>query len=108
MRGFERGTLRVRTLTEEVGAFRYYDGVHAKMGGRWSTPEWIASPADRISNLALPNNAAVQAASVRLVPGATVFEGVVAPQLKYGSQLTGGAFQYYQAAGPRAIITPIP
>ncbi len=24
IRGFDRGTLRVRTLTEEVGAFQYY------------------------------------------------------------------------------------
>jgi hypothetical protein len=78
------------------------------MNGRWSTPQWFETPAERISNLALPNNQATRAASVTLQPGTTVFQGIVAPQLNFGQNLTGGAAQTYNAVGPRAIIKELP
>jgi hypothetical protein len=104
IRGFEPETLKITRLNEEVLDYRYYDKVNAQMGGRWSTPEWIDSPAERISRLALPNNLATEAATVKLRPGTTVFEGVTAPQSQYGSDKVGGAYQRYNALGPRALI----
>ena len=90
----------------ERSGFRYYDGVNAELGGRWSTSEWIGNPSDRISLLALPNNAATNVVNVTLLPGSKIFSGTVAPQLQFGSNLSGGGPQWYQASGPRAIITP--
>ena len=107
IKGFDLPTFRVKTVSSELGGFRYYDGVNAQMGGRWSTPQWLARPSERISVLALPNNAATSAASVRLLPGSTIFEGAVAPQLRFGPNLTGGGWQWYQASGPLAVITPV-
>jgi hypothetical protein len=99
-------TFRVRTLTSPLAEFRYFDGLPggAGLNGRWSTSSWIDAPAERISSLALPNNQATRAANVTLQSGTTVFEGVVAPQLKFGQNLTGGAPQKYNASGPRAVI----
>ena len=106
IKAFDLESFRVNTLSSPVTEFRYFDGLEggAGLSGRWSTPQWLDAPADRISNLALPNNQATRAAAVTLQPGATVFHGIVAPQLKYGSNLTGGAPQTFNAAGPRAVI----
>ncbi|MBZ2190595.1 hypothetical protein K8B33_15925 [Alcanivorax sp. JB21] len=108
IRAFDLETFRVNTLAQELTEFRYFDGVNAQLGGRWSTSEWLSTPQSRIERLALPNNNATQAATVRLQPGTTVFQGRVAPQTQYGSHLTGGADQTYNVLGPRAIIEELP
>lgn len=85
IKAFELETFRVRTPDTELTEFRYFDGLDdgAGLNGRWSTPNWIDSPEDRISILVLPNNQATRAATVKLQPGTTVFQGTVAPQLKF-------------------------
>lgn len=110
IKSFDLMSFRVNTLSSPVTEFRYYDGLPSGAGvsGRWSTPAWYAAPADRISNLALPNNQATYAATVQLQPGTTVFQGLAAPQLKFGPSLTGSGLQTYNAAGPRAIIKELP
>jgi hypothetical protein len=112
IKSFELETFRVRTIDSDLSEFRYFDGLPgpdgAAMGGRWSTPQWIESPAERISILALPSNQATRAASVTYQSGTTLFQGAVAPQLKFGPSLTGGGLQTYNAVGPRAITRELP
>lgn len=109
IKSFELETFRVKTLDAELTEFRYFDGLDdgAGLNGRWSTSNWIDNPGDRISILALPNNQATRAATVKLQPGTTVFQGTVAPQLKFGPNLTGGGSQSFNVLGPRAIIEEI-
>ncbi|MBA4079234.1 MAG: hypothetical protein C0508_29670 [Cyanobacteria bacterium PR.023] len=112
IKNFELETFRAKTIDSELTEFRYFDGLPgpsgAAMGGRWSTPQWIESPADRISLLALPSNQATRAASVTYQPGTTLFQGVVAPQLRYGPNLNGGGLQTFNAVGSRAVIRELP
>lgn len=110
IRAFELETFRVERLTAPTSEFRYFDGLDggAGLAGRWSTSEWLSSPADRISRLALPGNQATRAAEVILQPGTTVFRGTVAPQPRFGPHLVGGSPQSYNAAGPYAVFREIP
>ena len=109
IKAFELESFRVKTLNTELTEFRYFDGLKdgAGLSGRWSTSNWIKYPKDRISILALPNNQATRAASVKLQSGTTVFQGTVAPQLNFGSNLTGGGSQSFNVLGPRAVIEEI-
>lgn len=106
IKAFDLESFRVSTITREVTEFRYFDNLPdgAGLSGRWSTPQWLETPAERIGVLALPNNQATRAATVTLQPGSTIFTGTVAPQLRYGPNLTGGGLQTYNAVGPRAVI----
>ena len=106
IKAFDLESFRVNTITSPTTEFRYFDGLEggAGLNGRWSTSQWLETNTERISNLALPNNQATRAATVTLQPGTTVFQGTVAPQLRFGPNLTGGAAQTYNAMGPRAII----
>ena len=99
----------MKTLDTELTEFRYFDGLDdgAGLNGRWSTSNWLETPSGRISNLALPNNQATRAATVKLQSGTTIFQGTVSPQLKYGSNLTGGGAQSFNVLGPRAVIEEI-
>ncbi|ROH83778.1 hypothetical protein ED236_12250 [Pseudomethylobacillus aquaticus] len=108
IKAFDLETFRVNTLTSPTIEFRFFDGVNAGLNGRWSTPQWLSTPTERVTTLALPNNQATRAATVTLQPGSTVFQGTVAPQLRYGPNLTGGGMQTYNAAGPRAVIKEVP
>ncbi|MCU7850480.1 MAG: hypothetical protein KZQ89_21385 [Candidatus Thiodiazotropha sp. (ex Lucinoma kastoroae)] len=110
VKAFDLESFRVNTISSPVTEFRYFDGLESGTGlnGRWSTSQWFGTPAERISNLALPNNQATRAATVTLQSGTTIFQGKVAPQLKYGPNLTGGAPQTYNAIGPRAVIEELP
>jgi len=110
IKAFDPQSFRVNTLTSPANEFRYFDGLPdgAGLNGRWSTSQWFETPADRISNLALPNNQATQAATVTLQPGTTVFQGTVSSQFGFGSNLTGGGLQTYNAMGPWALIKAIP
>ena len=75
---FEPGGFRVTNTVANIDNFRYFDNVNAFAGGRWSTPTWYTTPAERISNLSLVNNEAMSAATYQIQPGSTVFEGLVA------------------------------
>lgn len=113
IKNFDLESFRVNTLSSPVTEFRYFDGLPiseggASMSGRWSTTQWFETPAERITNLALPTNQATRAASVTLQPGTTVFQGTVAPQLNIGQHLTGGATQTYNVLGPRSIFMELP
>jgi hypothetical protein len=108
IKAFDLQTLKVQKLNSTLTEYRYYDGVGAQMGGRWSTPQWLVTPEERISQLALPNNQATKAAIVELQPGTVVFQGRVAPQLNFGSNLLGGGAQSFNVSGPRAVIREYP
>lgn len=110
IKAFDLESFRVNTLSSPLTEFRYFDGLEggAGLNGRWSTQQWLETPEERISILALPNNQATRAASVTLQPGTTVFQGGVAPQLRYGLNLTGGGAQTYNAIGPWAVIKELP
>ena len=110
IKAFELESFRVNTTTSPINEFRYFDGLPggANINGRWSTYQWFETPAERITNLALPNNQATRAATVTIQPGTTVFRGIVAPQYKFSPDLIGGGFQSYNAIGPRAVIKEIP
>ena len=73
---FEPGGFRVTNTVANIDNFRYFDNVNAFAGGRWSTPTWYTTPAERISNLSLVNNEAMSAATYQIQPGSTVFEGL--------------------------------
>jgi hypothetical protein len=109
IKAFDLESFRVERLREPVFQLRYFDGLPggAQRSGRWSSSEWIDSPADRISRLALPNNQATRAAGATFMPGTTVFHGLTAPQLQYGPNLTGGASQMYRATGQTPLFREI-
>lgn len=108
IKAFELQSFRVEALSARSTEFRYFDGVNAGLSGRWSTSQWIAGPADRIGRLALPENLATRAATVKFETGAVVFKGGVAPQLRKGPNLTGGGIQTYFATGPRPTFKELP
>ena len=110
IKAFDLESFRITIINSPVTEFRYFDGLDGGAGlyGRWSTPQWLNLPEDRISILALPNNQATRAATVTLQPGTTVFQGTVAPQFKFGPNLMGGGQQTYNALGPWAVIKELP
>ena len=95
IRSFKLDTFRVQERWFGRSEYRYFDDIHAKLDGRYATPEFILDPADRIVKLSLPNNAATRAGTVYIPRGTSVFEGIVAPQYIFGPKLVGGAPQTF-------------
>ncbi|MGY1490795.1 hypothetical protein ACW4YW_15420 [Methylobacillus pratensis] len=95
IRSFDLETFRIKTLSSEITAYRYFDDTKAAIRGRYVTTDMITNQTDRIQNLALMRNSATRVAEVSLPEGSVVFTGRAASQPNFGPGLTGGGNQLF-------------
>jgi hypothetical protein len=95
IRSFDLESFRVERLASPRTEYRVFDDFSARLQGRYTSPDLLATQAERIQGLALMKNSATRLGEVVLPEGSVVFTGRVAPQPVFSPGLTGGARQTF-------------
>ncbi|USQ13721.1 hypothetical protein J2N86_13760 [Legionella lytica] len=92
---FEHATFRiVKTQGSRIG-YRTFDDSSATLVGRYLSETVLPNQTERITKLALPNNSATKLGEVYIPKNSLIFEGKIAPQLRFSSGMVGGEKQLF-------------
>ena len=95
IRSFDLESFRVTKTANSRVAYRTFDDFNAVLEGRYVSGSIITNQTDRIKRLALVKNSATRLGEVTIPKDSIIFEGVIAPQMKFDTALVGGERQMF-------------